>query len=120
MQALAGEVGMDNELDEVARSLFNGQLPPSWRKLAPATLKSLGSWMEYFLNRNDQYTKWVCILVSFLNNLPTGSVLFIEFYFYFIHKVYSLIHLCLQGKFKFCSAFYVRPSVMQEKQSKSK
>ena len=51
---------MDNELDEVARSLFNGQLPPSWRKLAPATLKLLGSWMEHFLHRHEQYTKWVC------------------------------------------------------------
>jgi len=58
-RALAGEVGMDNELDDVSRSLFNGQLPPSWRKLAPATLKSLGSWMEHFIFRHEQYTKWV-------------------------------------------------------------
>ncbi|XP_057295129.1 dynein axonemal heavy chain 10-like [Hydractinia symbiolongicarpus] len=58
-RALAGEVGMDNELDEVARALFNGQLPPSWRKLAPATLKNLGGWMEHFMKRHEQYMSWV-------------------------------------------------------------
>lgn len=54
---------MSSELDEVAKSLFNGQLPNIWRKLAPATLKSLGSWMEHFLQRFDQYNRWVRILV---------------------------------------------------------
>lgn len=58
-RALAGEVGMSSELDEVARALFNGQLPSIWRKLAPATLKSLGNWMEHFLKRLSQYNKWV-------------------------------------------------------------
>lgn len=50
---------MSSELDEVARALFNGQLPSIWRKLAPATLKSLGNWMEHFLKRLSQYNKWV-------------------------------------------------------------
>ena len=59
LQALAGEVGMSSELDEVARALFNGQIPNIWRKLAPATLKSLGNWMEHFLKRLSQYNKWV-------------------------------------------------------------
>ena len=58
-QALAGEVGMSNELDELARALFNGQIPSIWRKLAPDTLKSLGNWMEHFKRRHDQYTTWV-------------------------------------------------------------
>ncbi|XP_063171723.1 dynein axonemal heavy chain 10 [Candoia aspera] len=58
-RALAGEVGMSNELDEVARALFNGQIPNIWRKLAPDTLKSLGNWMIYFKNRFLQYTSWV-------------------------------------------------------------
>lgn len=59
LQALAGEVGMSSELDEVARALFNGQIPNIWRKLAPATLKSLGNWMEHFLKRLNQYNNWV-------------------------------------------------------------
>lgn len=58
-QALAGEVGMSSELDDVARSLFVGQIPNIWRKLAPDTLKSLGNWMLYFLRRFSQYTSWV-------------------------------------------------------------
>ncbi|KAF0872101.1 DYH10 protein, partial [Crocuta crocuta] len=58
-RALAGEVGMSSELDDVARSLFLGQIPNIWRKLAPDTLKSLGNWMLYFLRRFSQYTLWV-------------------------------------------------------------
>lgn len=58
-QALAGEVGMSSELDEVARALFNGQIPAIWRKLAPDTLKSLGNWMIHFKRRYDQYSSWV-------------------------------------------------------------
>uniref|UniRef100_A0A8C5JYE8 Dynein, axonemal, heavy chain 10 n=1 Tax=Jaculus jaculus TaxID=51337 RepID=A0A8C5JYE8_JACJA len=58
-RALAGEVGMSNELDDVAKSLFLGQIPNIWRKLAPDTLKSLGNWIIYFLRRFSQYTQWV-------------------------------------------------------------
>ncbi|XP_054851851.1 dynein axonemal heavy chain 10 [Eublepharis macularius] len=58
-RALAGEVGMSNELDEVARALFNGQIPNIWRKLAPDTLKTLANWMIFFKNRHNQYTTWV-------------------------------------------------------------
>jgi dynein heavy chain len=54
LQALVGEVGMSNELDELARALFNGQIPPSWRRLAPDTRKSLGNWMIHFQRRYDQ------------------------------------------------------------------
>lgn len=52
-------MGMSSELDEVARALFNGQIPNIWRKLAPATLKSLGNWMDHFLKRLNQYNQWV-------------------------------------------------------------
>ncbi|XP_053555751.1 dynein axonemal heavy chain 10 [Bombina bombina] len=58
-RALAGEVGMSSELDEVARALFNGHIPNIWRKLAPDTLKSLGNWMIHFRRRFNQYTYWV-------------------------------------------------------------
>lgn len=59
LQALAGEVGMSSELDEVARALFNGQIPAIWKKLAPDTLKSLGNWMSHFKRRYEQYNDWV-------------------------------------------------------------
>ena len=62
-QALAGEVGMSSELDEVSRSLLNGQIPAIWKKLAPDTLKSLGNWMSHFKKRHQQYSDWVRLLV---------------------------------------------------------
>lgn len=46
-KAIAGEIGMDVTLDNIATSLFNGQLPMAWRKLAPATCKQLGGWMDH-------------------------------------------------------------------------
>lgn len=58
-KALAGEIGMDSILDNVAYSLFNGQLPSVWRKLAPDTCKNLGGWMEHFEMRQQQYFTWV-------------------------------------------------------------
>ncbi|KAM9822155.1 dynein axonemal heavy chain 10-like isoform 2-T2 [Syngnathus typhle] len=57
-RALAGEVGMSSELDEVARGLFNGQIPAIWKKLTPDTLKSLGNWMIHFKRRFEQYKSW--------------------------------------------------------------
>jgi dynein heavy chain len=50
---------MSNELDEVARCLFNGTIPSIWQSLAPATLKTLGNWMIHFQKRYSQYSKWV-------------------------------------------------------------
>ncbi|XP_046382890.1 dynein axonemal heavy chain 10 [Ischnura elegans] len=57
-KALAGEIGMDAVLDDVASSLFNGLLPNAWRRLAPATCKKLGSWVEHFKRRVKQYKEW--------------------------------------------------------------
>ncbi|KAK7877270.1 hypothetical protein WMY93_032024 [Mugilogobius chulae] len=58
-RALAGEVGMSSELDEIARALFNGHIPAVWKRLAPDTLKSLGNWMDHFRRRHQQYHQWV-------------------------------------------------------------
>ena len=60
-KALAGEIGMDSILDNISVSLFNGQIPNSWRKLIPATRKTLGSWMEHYLRRIAQYTTWISL-----------------------------------------------------------
>jgi dynein heavy chain len=58
-KALKGETGMSQQLDELSQNLFNGQLPPGWRNLAPQTLKNLGSWMNHFERRYEQYSQWV-------------------------------------------------------------
>lgn len=68
-RALKGEVGMSNELDDLSRALYNGQLPPMWRRLAPATKKNLATWMDHFLRRNQLYSGWVRSLISFLLSL---------------------------------------------------
>ena len=50
---------MSNELDDLAKALFNGQLPSMWRRLAPLTKKNLGNWMDHFFKRNSQYSSWI-------------------------------------------------------------
>ena len=59
LSALRGLVGMSQELDALAQSLLNGHLPDSWRRLAPATEKGLGSWMQHFTRRHAQYSDWL-------------------------------------------------------------
>ncbi|KAF6769517.1 hypothetical protein AHF37_08554 [Paragonimus kellicotti] len=58
-RALAGKIGMSEELDDVARCLANGLLPASWRRLVPQTEKSLPDWIQHLLRRADQYKKWM-------------------------------------------------------------
>ncbi|KAF7232412.1 hypothetical protein EG68_10350, partial [Paragonimus skrjabini miyazakii] len=58
-KALAGKIGMSEELDDVARCLANGLLPATWRRLVPQTEKSLPDWIQHLLRRADQYKKWM-------------------------------------------------------------
>lgn len=57
-KALKGEIGMTPLLDEIGTSLFNGTLPPTWTTKAPQTEKALGSWMEHYVKRYNQYNDW--------------------------------------------------------------
>jgi len=57
-KALKGEIGMSPALDDLGTSMFNGQLPGAWAKIAPQTQKPLGSWIEHFLRRYAQYEAW--------------------------------------------------------------
>nr|CAK6928266.1 unnamed protein product [Fasciola hepatica] len=58
-KALAGKIGMSEELDDISRCLSNGLLPASWRRLVPQTEKSLPDWIQHLLRRADQYKKWM-------------------------------------------------------------
>ncbi|VDL99694.1 unnamed protein product [Schistocephalus solidus] len=58
-QALAREVTMSPDLEDLSMSIYNGRLPPGWRKLAPASLKSLANWLVHFHDRIKQYNKWI-------------------------------------------------------------
>jgi dynein heavy chain len=72
-RAIKGEIGMSQALDELGQNLFNGFLPTAWIKLAPQTEKPLGSWMEHYMRRFDQYKDWndngdpVCFWLSGLH-----------------------------------------------------
>lgn len=59
VQALLGEIGMDSILESASLSLYNGQIPDAWKKLAPQTNKNLGGWIEHFIKRTKQYEQWV-------------------------------------------------------------
>ena len=58
-RAMAGEIAMSDKLDDLGASLFNGQVPAMFIKLAPATEKPLGSWVLHFVNRVNQFEEWV-------------------------------------------------------------
>lgn len=60
-RALAGEIGMNNDLDNLSNSCFNGFLPPMWAELAPPTEKNLVNWISHFERRYKQYRNWVDI-----------------------------------------------------------
>jgi len=41
-RALKGEIGMSSDLDAIASSLFNGDVPPQWKKILPSDKKAAG------------------------------------------------------------------------------
>eukprot|EP00930_Biecheleria_cincta_P003159 TRINITY_DN104093_c0_g1_i1.p1 TRINITY_DN104093_c0_g1~~TRINITY_DN104093_c0_g1_i1.p1 ORF type:complete len:2548 (+),score=550.26 TRINITY_DN104093_c0_g1_i1:162-7646(+) len=57
-RAIKGEIGMSQSLDELGTSMFNGQVPAAWAKIAPQTQKPLGSWMVHLVRRYQQYSDW--------------------------------------------------------------
>ncbi|XP_014262519.1 dynein heavy chain 10, axonemal-like [Cimex lectularius] len=60
-KALKGEIGMDNVLEDISTSLYNGQLPNDWRKHTQQTTKNLASWIEFFTKRNQFFTEWIAM-----------------------------------------------------------
>eukprot|EP01116_Phalansterium_solitarium_P024809 TRINITY_DN91_c3_g2_i3.p1 TRINITY_DN91_c3_g2~~TRINITY_DN91_c3_g2_i3.p1 ORF type:complete len:554 (-),score=254.47 TRINITY_DN91_c3_g2_i3:209-1870(-) len=58
-QALVGEIGMNNELEDLEKSLLIGAVPSAWRRLAPATQMALPNWLAHFKRRHEQYAQWV-------------------------------------------------------------
>jgi dynein heavy chain len=58
-QAIFGEIGMSNELEDLYKSLVIGVVPSLWKKLAPETQMNLASWIVHFKKRQQQYAEWV-------------------------------------------------------------
>ena len=57
-RAIAGEVSMSNELEQLLNSIYLGRLPEMWASKAPMTEKSLSNWMIHFQKRFEQYEDW--------------------------------------------------------------
>ena len=57
-KAMTGEIGMSDSLEMLGDSIFNGQMPVQWKGLAPTSEKPLGSWINHFSGRSDQYSEW--------------------------------------------------------------
>merc|ERR1712086_994193 len=58
-RALKGEVVMSEELDQLATSLFNNQVPAAFSKVGPLSLKPLSSWITDLTERMSFITKWI-------------------------------------------------------------
>ncbi|KAL9651290.1 hypothetical protein ABK040_001243 [Willaertia magna] len=58
-RALAGEIGMSEELEHLNNSLNTGQVPRLWMDYTPPTKLSLSDWLNYFKERHNQYVGWV-------------------------------------------------------------
>jgi len=49
---------MTADLEELSNGLFNARTFRVWLSLAPQSTKPLGSWVEHFRGRADQYRAW--------------------------------------------------------------
>lgn len=49
---------MSEDLDNIAQSLFNNQVPANFAKVGPLSLKPLGSWIVDINDRVDFIKKW--------------------------------------------------------------
>jgi len=58
-KALKGEVVMSEELEILATSLYNNQVPDAFAKVGPLSLKPLSSWISDLNDRLDFINKWI-------------------------------------------------------------
>lgn len=59
IRGLNGEIGMNQELDNIATSLYNNQVPAKWAHFSPQSEKSLSDWMQDLYQRDAQYVGWI-------------------------------------------------------------
>jgi len=58
-KALKGEVVMSEDLEVLATSLFNNQVPGAFAKVGPLSLKPLSSWITDLNDRLDFINRWI-------------------------------------------------------------
>lgn len=58
LKALKGEIGMSDQLEEMADSIMKGFLPDLWAKATTSSTKKLSTWISNFRKRYEQYKEW--------------------------------------------------------------
>jgi dynein heavy chain, axonemal len=58
-KALVGEIVMSEDLDSMATSLFNNQVPDAFAAVGPLYLKPLASWIVDLIQRINFIGKWI-------------------------------------------------------------
>lgn len=58
-KAVKGEVVMSEDLDKMATSLFNNQVPLKWAGVGFLSLKPLASWIQDLDDRINFLKKWI-------------------------------------------------------------
>lgn len=58
-RAIKGEVVMSWELEKVANSMYDGQVPEFWAKVAYPSVKPLSAWVQDLIMRVDMFREWV-------------------------------------------------------------
>jgi len=58
-KALKGEIVMSEDLEAMASSLFDNQVPASWGKVGFLSLKPLASWNNDLIERVDFLQRWI-------------------------------------------------------------
>lgn len=56
--ALLGKIVMSEEMEKMAGSLFNNQVPALWSKVF-LSLKPLSSWTSDYIKRIEFFTDWI-------------------------------------------------------------
>ena len=59
LRALKGEVVMSEELDKLATSMFNNQVPEAFSTVGPLSLKPLASWINDVNDRINFIKNWI-------------------------------------------------------------
>ncbi len=58
-KALKGEVVMSDDLEKMAQSLFDNQVPKKWADVGFLSLKPLASWIQDLIERVNFLKKWI-------------------------------------------------------------
>jgi dynein heavy chain len=58
-KALKGLIVMSEDMEKLANSLFDNQVPKLWADKGFLSLKPLASWTQDLLDRIDFMTKWI-------------------------------------------------------------